>query len=643
MRLRSSLAAEPEESVRKIAAILAPLRLDIEDIEEVEMEHADDDDVRERALTPRGGAGQALARSGGTKRRRRDSQDTEGGGSASCTQCRLTVAEKCDFFEVLREFYDKELLCDVTLIVGDKHLKAHKSVLMGYRSFLGALMTTNMREGSQTEIELKEEDPELFKIVLDYMYGKAFDVPNSDVIPLLGLATRHQVVGLRTQLCDILMQGLDAENSTIVYAAADLHACVELRALAFSKIVSSFALASRTEGFNALEERLLVEVLGSDMVLDCDESVVFDAAVRWLDVSPARMERAHYVLSLVRFPNMDAGLLSDVIKFAPIMSQPLCSAYLVEAWEHQALVASGRSGKPDCPRTRPRRRSCSFKSHTLLMEHSDAVSALCVFENLLISGSWDTTIKVWNPKTWQCERTLSDHTGTVRCFATCAGMVVSGSDDCTIKVWNPETWTLVRTLADQNGAVNAVTECSGRLASGSDEGTIKLWNIGTWVCEVTIHQSDNPCGVLSLTMCGGKLVSGSDEAIIKVWNTQNWTCEQVIRDHTDEVWCLVSINDRLISGSTDSTIRVWDTETWQCEKVMTEHNGAIYATTIMDGKLVSASSDETIRVWNSDWECERVLPYGGAWALAIYNPEGKEGEDRLVSGSLDKSVKVWGT
>jgi hypothetical protein len=45
-------------------------------------------------------------------------------------------------------------------------------------------------------------------------------------------------------------------------------------------------------------------------------------------------------------------------------------------------------------RTRPRRRSCSFKNHTLLMEHSDAVSALLVIGDKLVSGSWDTTIKV---------------------------------------------------------------------------------------------------------------------------------------------------------------------------------------------------------------------------------------------------------
>lgn len=35
-----------------------------------------------------------------------------------------------------------------------------------------------------------------------------------------------------------------------------------------------------------------------------------------------------------------------------------------------------------------------LQKHTLLMEHSDGVSALAVINGKLVSGSWDTNIKV---------------------------------------------------------------------------------------------------------------------------------------------------------------------------------------------------------------------------------------------------------
>ncbi len=40
---------------------------------------------------------------------------------------------------------------------------------------------------------------------------------------------------------------------------------------------------------------------------------------------------------------------------------PECQKLIAEAWEHHALKAVGRKGLTDTPRTKQRRRSCSFK------------------------------------------------------------------------------------------------------------------------------------------------------------------------------------------------------------------------------------------------------------------------------------------
>ncbi|CAM9389207.1 unnamed protein product, partial [Chrysoparadoxa australica] len=572
----------------------------------------------------------------GSKRRRREGGDRDAGAAASnvadsFTFCQ-TGQEQSDFFERIRELYHQQLLCDVSLIVSGQTFKAHKSVLMGHRSFLGALMTTEMKESKQSVIELQDTDPAAFRTLLDYMYGMPINVPVLQITSVLGLACRYQVSGLTKQVCSVLTTALDPENSASIFAAADLFSCTDLRAKAFNKLVGNFARAVKTEGFENLDEFQIVQVLGSDMILDCDESVVFDAAAAWLSHSPRRAALAGRVMALIRFPLMDAGLLSDVIKNKPVMQTPECKAYLAEAWEHQALVAAGREGHQGCPRTRLRRRSCTFTNHKLLQEHSDAVSALTVVNGNLISGSWDSLIKVWNPQTWLCERTLSDHTGTIRCFAVVDDdKLISGSDDCTIKIWNSETWTLVRSLTDHDDIINAVVMCHSRLASCSDDGNIKLWNTATWQCEVTIHHESG--GVLSLAVCGDKLVSGSDDAVIKVYSTQSWACEKVIEQHRDEVWALQSIGSQLVSGSTDGSVCVWDTDTWDCQRVLNDHRGAVYCIVMLDGKVLTAGSDETIRVWTEDWQCERVLQCSGVWAMTVH-------ENQLVSGSLDNAVKV---
>jgi WD40 repeat protein len=57
---------------------------------------------------------------------------------------------------------------------------------------------------------------------------------------------------------------------------------------------------------------------------------------------------------------------------------------------------------------------------------------------MIVSGSWDNTIKVWNLNTGKLLNTLEGHSLFVESVAITSdnSMIVSGSDDKTIKVWN---------------------------------------------------------------------------------------------------------------------------------------------------------------------------------------------------------------
>ena len=57
--------------------------------------------------------------------------------------------------------------------------------------------------------------------------------------------------------------------------------------------------------------------------------------------------------------------------------------------------------------------------------------------NILASGSWDESIKIWNVNTGKCIRTLTGHTGTVFALQLLANnTLASGSGDHSIKIWN---------------------------------------------------------------------------------------------------------------------------------------------------------------------------------------------------------------
>ena len=74
-------------------------------------------------------------------------------------------------------------------------------------------------------------------------------------------------------------------------------------------------------------------------------------------------------------------------------------------------------------------------------------------------------------------QTLTGHTLSVKALTVLQnGNLVSGSADSTIKIWNPTTGALIQTLAGHPAPVLALTvRQNGNLVSGSIDNTIKIW------------------------------------------------------------------------------------------------------------------------------------------------------------------------
>ena len=57
-------------------------------------------------------------------------------------------------------------------------------------------------------------------------------------------------------------------------------------------------------------------------------------------------------------------------------------------------------------------------------------------DNIVVSGSTDRTLRVWDADSGECTHVLYGHTSTVRCLALHGDKVVSGSRDGTLRVWD---------------------------------------------------------------------------------------------------------------------------------------------------------------------------------------------------------------
>ena len=118
----------------------------------------------------------------------------------------------------------------------------------------------------------------------------------------------------------------------------------------------------------------------------------------------------------------------------------------------------------------------------LLEGHSGLVTSVAVEGNVVVSGSLDKTIRVWDRESGKALRVLEGHSEFVTSVAVTGNVVVSGSIDETIRIWDRESGKMLRVLEGHSDWVNSVAVTGNLVVSGSDDKTIRIWNRYSGAC-----------------------------------------------------------------------------------------------------------------------------------------------------------------
>ncbi|KAF2282878.1 hypothetical protein GH714_043362 [Hevea brasiliensis] len=171
--------------------------------------------------------------------------------------------------------------------------------------------------------------------------------------------------------------------------------------------------------------------------------------------------------------------------------------------------------------------------------------------------------------------------------------------------------------------------------------------------------------VSGLAVHGMLIYSVSWDKSFKIWNVENNRCLESVLAHQDAVnTVVVSDNGTVYTGSADGLIRVWKKvgkeRKHSLAYTLEKHkstinalalNGAILCLMTGEHWLVSGSSDRTVRIWQKGkmegYSCMVVLegherPVKSLVAVAgggAYNNGGSSLS--ICSGSLDGEIKVW--
>ncbi|KAH7729391.1 F-box domain containing protein [Aphelenchoides avenae] len=239
--------------------------------------------------------------------------------------------------------------------------------------------------------------------------------------------------------------------------------------------------------------------------------------------------------------------------------------------------------------------------------HDQGVSCVQFDAQRIVSGSTDSTIRIWDIKT-NCggvgQMTLTGHSATVRCLHLHNSRLASGSNDFSIKIWdlavNP-TWSHIacrRTLLGHANIVRCLQMEDDRLTSGSYDHTLKF-------------DSEQQ-----------RLVSGSADASIRIWDDRsNQSAMTLHNAHESAVTCLRFDRERIVSGSVDRTIKMWDIRTGKCQQTI-------------DWKVSEGHTGVVWKLTNGERLCTLQGHADGVTCVQF-------NDNQIVSGSYDKTVKLW--
>ncbi|KAI1760092.1 WD40 repeat-like protein [Hypoxylon sp. FL1150] len=210
---------------------------------------------------------------------------------------------------------------------------------------------------------------------------------------------------------------------------------------------------------------------------------------------------------------------------------------------------------------------------------------------LIITGSRDSHLRVWRlPESGSrryiqtgppandadCPyfiRTLQGHNHSVRAIAAHADMLVSGSYDNTVRVWRISTGETVHVLQGHTQKVYSVVldVARNRCISGSMDSFVKIWDLETGTCIHTLEGHSLLVGLLDLR--DERLVSAAADSTLRIWDPESGRCQATLSAHTGAITCFQHDGRKVISGS-DRTLKMWDIRTGECiQDLLTDLSG----------------------------------------------------------------------
>lgn len=304
--------------------------------------------------------------------------------------------------------------------------------------------------------------------------------------------------------------------------------------------------------------------------------------------------------------------------------------------------------------------------------HDDNITCLDFdfpFGTMITAGYMDHTMKIWDLSGRKQVGLLEGHYASINCIQMDPNfnLVVSGSKDATLKLWNIDLATeegnafgikldkscCIHSLDSHKAEINALSLDREILVSASKDKTIKQWDLKSGRCiqnlDVAFTGTKSPkveqesFSLLDPPIVGGlqcfenALATGTKDGLIRLWDLRSGKVVRTIDGHDGAITTLRFDSKNLLTGSVDQTVRLWDLRYGnEVDKFYFE---SPISNVHFDSQRIVISTQSTSSVYDrvslQQWDCTQPVDFSSTVSSSQY----KDGY--MIEGRSNGNVTVW--
>ncbi|XP_010240890.1 PREDICTED: transducin beta-like protein 3 [Nelumbo nucifera] len=270
-------------------------------------------------------------------------------------------------------------------------------------------------------------------------------------------------------------------------------------------------------------------------------------------------------------------------------------------------------------------------------------------------------VRVYDLASMSCAYVLAGHTDIVLSIDTCISssgrtLLVTGSKDNSVRLWDHESRCCIGVGTGHMGAVGAVAFSKRRknfFVSGSSDRTLKVWSFDGLLenaeqfinlkTKAVVAAHDKDINSLAVAPNDSLVCSGSQDRTACVWRLPDLVSVVVLKGHKRGIWSVEfsPVDQCVITASGDRTIKIWAISDGSCLKTFEGHTSSVLRVSFLSrgAQFVSCGSDGLLKLWTVKTnECIGTYDQheDKVWALAV----GKKTE-MLATGGSDAVVNLW--